>query len=60
MLSYLSYVINRIVERFDIIYYQDVLQKLNHELEEKVLERTNELLEKNERLKSEIEERKKF
>ena len=59
MLSYLSYVIDRIVERFDIIYYQDVLQKLNHELEEKVLERTNELLGLNEQYKSEIEERKK-
>ena len=59
MLPYLNYVINRIVERFDIIYYQDELRKLNHELEEKVIERTNELLELNEQYKSEIEERKK-
>ncbi|MEW6655084.1 MAG: HAMP domain-containing sensor histidine kinase, partial [Bacteroidota bacterium] len=60
MSSYLSYVVNRISERFDTNYYHHQLHKLNHELEGRVIERTNELLELTKQLKLEIDERKNY
>lgn len=58
MVPYLSYVVNRISERLDTYHYQTELHNLNHELEGRVIERTNELLELTKQLKNEIEERK--
>ncbi|MFA7421933.1 MAG: ATP-binding protein [Melioribacteraceae bacterium] len=59
IVAYLVYIVNRIAERFDSIYYQSELQRLNHDLEGRIIERTNELLELNKQLKLEVEERKK-
>lgn len=59
IVSYLVYIVNRIAERFDSIYYENELQRLNHDLEGRIIERTNELLELNKQLKLEVEERKK-
>lgn len=59
IVPFLVYIVNRIAERFDSIYYENELQRLNHDLEGRIIERTNELLELNKQLKMEVEERKK-
>ncbi len=57
-ITFVTYVLKRITERFNSLFYQGELEKINYELEGRVIERANELFELNKQLRLEIEERR--